>query len=333
MDPLRGTRFLWQAAGCPAPVETNGTPIPSRNLAADAERARHRFSKAIGAARATGGDPEALAKLERALGAVQDAPVCAACGEPATHRLEDAISENFTTVKNASRAWPFGGGALCAGCVWCAKTLALRCCLWFARLPDRAGRGGFWFVPMRPITGWPATRPDALAALLAPPPPPFVAGLPLYGIDHGGENNAHRAVWWDAEGRPQIPADPLIKIQSKHTALYAEVSYSAERYRLQVDDAGDITVDVPLWHRLRIVCEALLLDLRQRGVGAIEARAALTSLRPPFGFVVGTRAWRERVAPLQPHTDATWWPLFINLLAMPALVRQERAVMGMEAEA
>lgn len=189
-------------------------------------------------------------------------------------------------------------------------------------------RGGVWFVPLRPLVGLPQTRPDPLAALLAPPPPPFIAGLPLYGIDHGGEANAHRAIWWDDAGRLVLPADPLIKLQSKHTALYAEVSDSAERYRLQVDDAADITVDVALWRGLRGVVEALLLEMRRAGVGAEDARAALTSLRPPTGYRVATQAWRERVAPLRPHVGARWWGLFLGLVPMPELVRQERAVVA-----
>ena len=56
-------------------------------------------------------------------------------------------------------------------------------------------------------------------------------------------------------------------------------------------------------------------------------------MRPPFGFVTGTRAWRERVAPLQPHTAAGWWPLFTNLVLLPALVRQERGTAERGAEA
>ena len=50
MTPTRGTRFLWLAAGCPDPVETDGAPIPPRDLAADAERARRKLGKALDAA-------------------------------------------------------------------------------------------------------------------------------------------------------------------------------------------------------------------------------------------------------------------------------------------
>jgi hypothetical protein len=252
--------------------------------------------------------------------------------------MSDAISDNFTTVKNASRAWPFGGGAVCSACLWACRSIALRCALFFAT------ERGIWFVSMRPIPDHPETRPDPLSALLSPPEPPFVAGLPLYGVDHGGEANAHRAVWpWtegdglrrlhpclrtvhpDAPARLFVPANPLLKLQSKHTALYATVSFSRERYRLQVDDAGDVTVDVRLWRSLRPICDGLLLDMRNGGVGAIDARDALTTLRPPTGYLVRTEAWRARVEPLRAHVDGRWWALFTSLLLMPDLVKKPRA--------
>lgn len=337
--PQRGTRFLWLAAGCPEPVESEGSPLPPRDLRAEAERERRKLGKQIAEAAKAGRD---VANLERALAAVEDEPHCASCGAPATNRLDDAISDSFTTVKNASRAWPHGGRHVCRACLWCSKTVALKSSLWFARIADERAGGGVWFVPIRPFPGWPESKPNPLEALLHPPPPPFVAGLPLYGIDHGGEANLERAIWpWIGDSDPDparaklvdggaqrlwVNVDPLIKLQSKHTALYCEVSHSADRYRLQVDDAGDITVDVPLWRSLRVVCEALLLDMRNAGVGATDARESLTSLRPPFGFMVSTAAWRERTAPFRQYTRAAWWGLFTGLLMMPALVKQERPV-------
>ncbi len=337
-SPQRGTRFLWMAAGCPEPVESDGAPLAARDLAAEAERERRKITKQIATARAVGGG---VAALERALAAVEDAPRCASCGEPATNRLDDAISDSFTTVKNASRAWPFGGRHVCRACLWACKTVALKSSMWFARIADDRGTGGVWFVPLRPFPGWPESKPDPLAALLSPPPPPFVAGLPLYGIDHGGEANLERVIWpWEGDGEPApergrlidggarrlwLHPDPLIKLQAKHTALYCDVSHSADRYRLQVDDVGDVTVDVPLWRGLRTVCEALLLDMRNAGVGATDARNALSTLRPPAGFMIPTEAWRARTAPLRPHVGATWWVLFTALMPMPALVKQERA--------
>jgi hypothetical protein len=250
---------------------------------------------------------------------VREYPVttpCAHCGEiDARFRLRDAISDNFTTVKNRSRAWPFGGDRLCAACVFAAKALALKCSLWFAR------EDGIWLVGTRPLTGWPQTRPDTLAALLNPPEPPFVAGYGAYGIDHGGEANVHRCWWPDGHPRPE----PLVKLQSKHVAIYARVGTSRTRYPLQVDDTGDVVVDVQLWSRLRVVCDALLVELRAGGVGAMDARECLVSLRPPPRCPVALVAtWPRRVEPLRPHAGAPWWPVFTNLLLMPELTEQPK---------
>ena len=329
---MRATRFLWAAAGCPAPCETEGTPILPRDLRVAADAARRKIQKMIDAASAVA-DLAAIARYERDLAAIVDDPHCASCGEPATNRISDAISDNFTTVKNACRAWAFGGTHVCQACLWCCKTIALRCALFFARAD------GFWFTPIRPIPGRPETRPDPLAALLNPPDPPFVAGLPLYGIDHGGEANAHRAIWpWTGdEDHPNVrryamgprlfvPSDPLIKLQSKHTALYCQVSRSRDRYRLQVDDTGDITVDVAVWSRLRVICDGLLVELRAAGVGAREARGALETGDPPRGAPMAILvSWRARTAPLQPHIAGPWWKLFCNLLLMPDLTMQPQA--------
>jgi len=358
---VRGARFLWLAAGSPTPVETDGSPIRTRDLPAGT--------------------------------------VCASCGEPASYSLKDAISDSFTTVKNASRAWAFGGTGICAACLWCCKAIALRCGLSFARVADDHGPGGIWFVPMRPIPGWVpfplaggmlTTRPDPLAALLTPPPAPFVACLPLYGVDHGGEANAERALlgampreesweavrfyvnaettkllpyapgadakargkavaqalaeraapWLPADRTPQWEAflaitshyvltpwwrmatDPLIKLQSKHTALYARVSNSRMRYHLQVDDASDVMVDVPIWRAMREVCESLLVDMRAGGVGATDARTALLTLRqPPRAPLALLASWGSRVEPMRPYASASWWRLFTDLLPIPALTK------------
>lgn len=274
MKELSATGIIWSALGKPQPWLNDGTPIKSRGP--------------------TG--------------------ICAHCGEPAEYKLQDAISDNFTTVKNNSRAWPFGGDAACAACVIACKWLGLRAGLWFAR------ENGLWFVPMRPIAGCPETRPDPLSALLNPPEPPFVAGLPLYGIDHGTEANAGRIVW---PGAP-VPSDPLIKCQSKNTALYAQTAFSRTRYPLQVDDAGDLTVDVPLWKSQSEIGTRVLRLLRADGVGAVDARESLISLRPPHGTSARTVAlWKGLVAPLQSHAASTWWELVVSLLEMPALVIEQ----------
>jgi hypothetical protein len=124
-----------------------------------------------------------------------------------------------------------------------------------------------------------------------------------------------------------VPENVLVKLQAKHVALYADISHDRMRYRLQVDDAADVTVDVALWTELRAIAEPLLVELRQHGVGAMEARAALISLRPPLSApisIAGPRPWRERTAGLQAHAGAAWWPLFIELIPMPELVQKER---------
>ncbi len=295
-----GVEFLWRAAGCPRPTTSEGELIPTRDM----RGAR-----------------------------------CAATGLPAEYALTDAISDNFTTVKNASRAWPFGGEALSAAAVWCARTVALRCALFFAR------EDGIWFEAMRPLSGCAQRRRmDPLATLLNPPDPPFVACLPLYGVDHGGEANAERAVWWEREAGgsarlllpkgpwvrrvdaskpvgPTRPVDkPLIKLQSKHTAIYCRIAHRRDVYPLQIDDERDVVVDVALWSRLRVVAEDLLAELRAHGVGAVVARDSLTTGGAPFGAPLRIVArWPEMFAPLQPFIGAAWWPLFTQLLPMPDL--------------
>lgn len=235
---------------------------------------------------------------------------CAKCNAPAMFSIRDAVSDNFTTVYNENRSSPFGGEGLCAACLWCYRALPLRNTLWFAK-PGC----GIWMVGTRPVTGMPQTRPDALAALVNPPEPPFVAGYGRTGIDHGGESNAHRFVWpgWR-------PKDPCIKIQSKHTAIYARVSTSKERYHLQVDDAFDFVVDVRLWKEMRQVCTSILLELRASGIGSQACEAALISLRPPIGCPIGLLArWSTMTAPLAKVRRSSWWKIFLDLLPTPPL--------------
>jgi hypothetical protein len=289
---LRATTFVWKAAGRPAPIETNGAPILPR--------------------------------------ATTDAR-CAHCGAAhARFLLDQAISDKFTTVRNASILWPHGGDRLCAGCVWAFKSLLCRTATCFARVADEHGPGGIWPVSLRPIARppdwpstkpWPYQRPDPLSVLLAPPPPPFVAWLPLYGINHGGEANAHRTYAPDGAGGVYHPADPLWKLQTKHTVPFAQVSHDARCYELAIDDLC-VTVDVARWTRLRAVCEVLLAELRTGGVGAEDARRCLTTLRAPLGAPLTLAApavWRARVEPLRPHAGGRWWDIFIGMLDMPAL--------------
>lgn len=337
---MRATNFLWRAAGCPMPSETDGAPLDGRPL------------------------PEPTH--------------CASCGEPASYRLSDAISDNFTTVRNDGRAWGFGGSSICQACMWCCRSLALRCAPFFAT------ERGFYFLGTRPLPGLPGTRPDYLSALLSPPEPPFVACFPRFGVDAGGESNIERTLlsydgidqtawprirqvawlaiaellatapatvkpeqqrraaslavvnltppWpsrvdWAELRREFEPyrakpwwracAWPLIKLQSKHCALYARIATSSERYPLQVDDAADFMVDVPIWRALRPVAEALSADLRRARCSIADTEAALISLAPPIGCRDARllSGWTARVAPLRVHARSIWWSTFVSLLS------------------
>lgn len=281
---MNATYIIWRALGCPTPTENDGSAIKARAHPAGTR--------------------------------------CAHCGdESPAYGLDDAISENFTTMRNKSRAWPFGGRALCAACVVACKSLALKCALTFAR------EDGLFAVPSMPLTndsvaallGKKApnrTRPDVLGALLSPPPPPFVAWYPRYGVEHGTEANVARIL---TPGQ-RVPANPCVKIQSKHTAIYAEVSHSRERYTLQIDDAEPVLVDVSQWTALRACCDALVIELRSHGGGAEDIRTSLTTLRPPPRAPLAlVSRWPSRVAPLVSVHGAPWWPLFVSLLMIPEL--------------
>lgn len=144
---------------------------------------------------------------------------CAMCGEgEARWPYGEVFSENFRAMSALRVLLPHvvegAPMAFCAACVWCARSHALRAAAWFAR-PD-----GVWFVGRRHM----------LACLLDPPEPPFVAGWPGYGIDHGGETHAWRCQW---PGAPPLPSQfwplkegepgakllvPLPRLQAKHVA-------------------------------------------------------------------------------------------------------------------
>lgn len=290
---MKASKFVWEAAGRPPLVETDGTPIPPRKFS---EPGR-----------------------------------CASCGSTdAPFGLDDAISEKFTTVRNNNILWPFGGRRICHPCAWCCKTLALRCAMGFAKAPNEQGEGGgVWFLftrpPPRPAdlprgARW-FSRPDAMEALLNPPEPPFVAWCPLYGIQHGGEAHVDRCLWPSSDGTLIHRGETLTKLQTKHTIPYANISLNRERYDIAIDE-WNTTIDVPLWRSLRTLVMKLLTELRAAGVGAMDARASLVSLHPPHRaplHLAAPSVWSERVAPLRPHVSAAWWGFFTELLPMPDL--------------
>lgn len=271
---MRATRIIWKGAGCPAPVEYDNTSIPP---------ARGRL-----------------------------APVCAMCGEPGPQwGYGDAFSDNFRTLTATDRMFPYAMDgyptSLCAACVWCAKTLALRCACFFAR------EDGVWWVARR----------DLLAHLLNPPEPPFVVGAPLYGADHGGEQHLWRTRWPGVTLPPGV--DTLPRLQAKHVAVYAETAWSRERYPLQVDDSISVTVDVPLWRALSEHLGTVATALRSGGVGYTETRDALRTLRIPLRAPLAVHArWRSLIAPLTPHARAPWWSRLTDVIPMPDLVKSER---------
>lgn len=226
--------------------------------------------------------------------------VCATCGdEPAAFALDDAFSSNFWPVRNLDKMFPFGGDRACVACVWSTRTLALRCAAWFAT------ERGYYFV----------TRRNLLACLLSPPAAPFVVGVPLYGMAHGGEANLYRCAW-----AGHVPSDPLTRLQSKHVAIYAAVAHDARRYTIQVDDSLTAPVDVAEWTRLAGVLAGVVAELRAGRLGATEIRDALRTLRLPATAPLPIAArWGRIVAPLHAVAGASWWPLLCDLVPMPAL--------------
>lgn len=251
------------------------------------------------------GSPLPCDTLGGPLLASADLAHCAKCNASgARYSRSLLVSESFLPTRNANRLHAFGGETYCAACVFAAKTLRLRCISWFASAE------GVRFWRTRPVTK-DAPRPDALAALLDPPKPPFVCGVPLYGIAHGGEAH-YRRTWWPGE---PARAEPLIRLQSKHVALYARVALSRERYQVQVDDAGEFLLDRPTWLRLRDAAHVVMLRLVDDGVPPFPAKKALSRLRLPSRVSAATaRDWSWLTAPLLPHVGATWYPTFCELL-------------------
>jgi len=230
---------------------------------------------------------------------------CARCGAPdGCHSLAQLVSQNFLPTRNRNRLMAHGGTRFCPACLFAAKALRLRCISWFA------STDGVGFFRTRPVEKG-ALRPDALMELLSPPKPPFVAGVPLYGIAHGGEAHWMRT-WWPGE---TLSADPLIKLQSKHVALYARTAYSSDRYPVQVDDDKEVTVDRDTWLYARDDATSLMRSACDDGRKPWQSHKALQRLQlPPGSSSALARAWSSLTRPLQEHTSATWWPVFCSLI-------------------
>lgn len=231
---------------------------------------------------------------------------CAFCGKPAVHRIKDCLSSNFVVCKQLR----LGAQGLCKACAFCLRDLRLRCAPWFATPTDIRFCKERWGI---------------LDFLLNPPEPPFVAGVPWFGIGKGGLSNIDFCRVWhpgkevqrlcpvkvdDATGlvvrEPQI----LTKLQSKHTAIFAETSVSRTHYMLAIDDLTMVTVDVALWRRLALhITEAL----RCLPVSCLENWEPPTASQWKDGIIY----WKRLTAPMELYRDAPWWSFLLAIVPRP----------------
>lgn len=266
---MRPTQLIWSACGSPAPFDMDGVPI------------------------------------KKAKGAGDQCALCGGCA--ADYHVDEFVSNTFYPTRNLSRLAGFGGENYCAACVFCARTLRLRCVSWFA------SEIGFapWLTRREKED---SPNPDSLLSLLSPPAPPFVVAVPLYGIEHGGENHWRRTPWPDN----LQPDNALKRLQSKHVAIYARVAYSRDRYPVQVDDALDFVLDRDLWLRLRDAFASALAAAVTSGVPPYPAKMCLRDMRAPRGISPAlARDWARLTSLLSPHTGAPWWNLFCELYPTP----------------
>ena len=231
---------------------------------------------------------------------------CALCHESAKLRVKDCLSSNYVVAKQLV----LGSAGLCIPCGFALRDLRLRCAPWIAT-PDHVS-----FC----LDRW-----GILDFLLSPPEPPFVAGLPWFGIGKGGLGNWRYCRVWHP-GREQQELCPaktddagnilrapqiLPKLQSKHTAIFAQTALSRDRYPLAIDDSFVVMVDVELWGEL---AGHLTEALRYLPVPCLEEWIA------PHGgaeWREGIIRWRELTAPLEPYRKAAWWPYLLAIVPRP----------------
>ena len=278
MTPVtRATELVWRAAGCPAPVEGDGTPIPPR-----------------------AGSRAGLA------------PTCAMCGGPGPQWIyDDAYSDNFRPVDAFDRLFPHVTTgydlSLCAACVWAGKTLRLRCAPWFARVPDDRSGGGVWFV----------SRRNLLAALLNPPEPPFVACAPLYGADHGGEANGWRTAFPGAlplpEGTEILNRLQAKHVLAYARIAYRRDRFPLQ-WDDSVSVTVDVALWRSLAERLGAI--AAELRAASLGVDDTRG-AMLRLRCPARAPATVHARWPALVRGLEAHRTAVWWPLITDLVPLP----------------
>lgn len=238
---------------------------------------------------------------------VGDLGACAYCGAPAVHRVRDCLSANFVVCKQLR----LGAEGLCRACAFCLRDLRLRCAPWIATPETVVFCRDRWGI---------------LDFLLTPPEPPFVAGVPWFGMSKGGLSNLDFCRVWhpereaqklspakvdDKTGEVLRPAQIMPKLQSKHTAIFARTAAARDRYPLAIDDNGIVEIDVALWRSLAAM---LTVALRYLPVPCLE------EWRAPEGgaqWEHGIIHWRELTAPLEPYRNAQWWPLLLAIVPRP----------------
>lgn len=239
--------------------------------------------------------------------AAEDLGRCAYCLAPAIHRVTDCLSSNFVVAKRLR----LGASGLCAACAFCLRDLRLRCAPWIA------SAAGVVFCRER----W-----GILDFLLSPPLPPFVAGVPWFGISKGGLGNLDYCRVWhpdrdrqrlspakrDDDGNVLRDAQVMPKLQSKHTAIFAQIATDCARYPLAIDDGSPVLVDVPLW---RDLAHHIAVALRVIPVPCLEewAPPMTTALQWREGVV----RWRELTAPMERYRHAAWWRFLLAIVPRP----------------
>jgi hypothetical protein len=289
---VRPTEILFRGAGCVAPLDKEGAPIP-RNLSVTATR-------------------------------------CAMCGGADPGWLYgDLFSENFFTLSSQGKLLGYAqdghADAFCAACTWAAQSLALRCAPWVATPV------GVWFVPRRLLLAAlldPPEPPFVFGAPLYgadhggethawrcawPGAPPLPAGY----------------YWPLPEGEPGAKVvTPLARLQAKHCAVYAQTGHHRDRYPLQVDDALCVMVDRPLWTDLAARLGEVASLLRAASVGIDDCRTSMLRVRCPARAPATIHArWATLTRGLDRYARSAWWPLLTDLVPLPdAPPKPERAV-------
>lgn len=277
---------------------------------------------------------------------LREPAVCALTGGPAHYLWDQAFSDNFTSLRAIGTAFPFASlsagrrpasvrpwSALSAAVVWAAKTLALRCATWVLE-PADAGHDVLEFWPLYRPPGDPARArvwrrtwgdrdPRAwLDWLLRPRPAGTVAALPATGIKHGGETQLHRCGWPGVGHRAltavrpvthEVVADPLVRVQSKHVAIFARSALQRGVLSLQVDSEPAVEVDTERWRAALVTVRRVATDVRVLGVPAPAIHHGLMTLalevRSPVAAHARFASLLHGLGDLLGHP---FWPLFVR---------------------